>query len=362
MLAIVVVLWISILICHSELRCTSIEYIVIHGLPSSPCFEKSIQRQSNIPLVLPLGSYTRTALFSANISDPECRGLTDSHTYTEVILELEHDTDTDKMEFVLEVMGWLQDIPLVELNVPVGAGESADGVRVFGVSRAAVVPHALPFRMLSSSKSNAGIDTSDLQLPMSYRLVSRTLEDAGFHRRITTVVELENMEVEDATRLGLRFLLVERVTEGLFVDLDELQREEEQAGHSLFKILNEGVIDIEKNKDQWNKPVYVEVSPQSSSSRSQFTFSLPVHGRYHRASSVTRFASVWINEPVLVVVHNEWGRVYVRQERPEGEEEPLQLEMRIPVGDLKQRWLVDGVTMAVTFGMSLLIIYALFRS
>nr|XP_019936608.1 PREDICTED: phosphatidylinositol-glycan biosynthesis class X protein [Paralichthys olivaceus] len=137
-------------------------------------------------------------------------------------------------------------------------------------------------------------DCDPLKLCLESTSVSVELSKQGFHREVITTVELS-----PAVLGSVRVLLVYRWPQGVFIDPYQLASLRDQRD---WQILIDSAIDLEVPAQKTSGFVsYVFPTPDDPTPR-LLKVTIPIHGRYHEASSVGKtFTSVDIQPPELLL-------------------------------------------------------------
>ncbi|XP_058493882.1 phosphatidylinositol-glycan biosynthesis class X protein isoform X1 [Solea solea] len=147
-------------------------------------------------------------------------------------------------------------------------------------------------------KDEKEVDYCDLKLWLESTSLSVEISKQGFHREVTTTVELS-----PAVPSGVRVLLVYQWPRGVFIDPYQLASLKHQGG---WQILLDSAIDLEVPAHKTSGFVsYVYPTPADSTPR-RVKFTIPIHGRYHEPSAVGKtFTSVDIHAPELLLQNDK---------------------------------------------------------
>uniref|UniRef100_A0A3P9QAB7 Phosphatidylinositol-glycan biosynthesis class X protein n=1 Tax=Poecilia reticulata TaxID=8081 RepID=A0A3P9QAB7_POERE len=187
--------------------------------------------------------------------------------------------------------------------------------------------------------------------------VSLELSKKGFHREVTTTVELR-----PTTLSGASILLLYRWPNGVFVDPYQLASLGDQSN---FEILLDSAIDLEVPAHMTSGFLTFVFPSHTGSAPSFLKLTIPVHGRYHKPSfSGEAFTSVHIEPPDLLLRTEKLFDLPIRanldapctvsnSSRCSWVKKPLQQEsstvsVMLPVGDGSATMLVCGGTLLAT--------------
>ncbi|XP_005815657.1 phosphatidylinositol-glycan biosynthesis class X protein [Xiphophorus maculatus] len=192
--------------------------------------------------------------------------------------------------------------------------------------------------------------------------VSLELSKKGFHREVTTTVELRPSALS-----GASVLLLYRWPNGVFVDPYQLASLSDQSN---FEILLDSAIDLEVPAHKTSGFLTYVFPSHTGSAPSFLKLTIPVHGRYHEPSFAGEaFASVPIEPPDLLLrtekcsdlrrfeshsvvdapctVSNSSTCSWVKQPL---QQESSTVSVMLPVGDGSATMLVCGGTLLATMG------------